>query len=325
MIVPLFNAEKYLPVCLESLLIQTLTDFEVLVVDDCSTDSSVEIAESFLERFGGRLKIVTLEENTGSGSVPRNVGLDLSRGKYIYFVDNDDLLVDNALETLYTLAEEYRADVIHMDYYFEHHNSADPSEVSLMRWGNSNLQEVTLETNDLAKRVEKFLSQTFSWMPWTKFLRREFLVDNGIKFPRMTISDDLIWTFEILCLAKNFLRIPTPLYIYRANDASILRRKRTTEEKLIFWMNPLIGGFEILENFMNQIEFFVRNPRLRLRVLHFFGTTHFNLMEEYFKGLSSPEVWQIFMSEFKKAGSSQPALISYLIFIANIYRNELMK
>ena len=194
-----------------------------------------------------------------------------------------------------------------------------------MKWGNSNLQEVTLETNDLAERVEKFLSQTFSWMPWTKFLRREFLVDNGIKFPRMTISDDLIWTFKILCLAKNFLLIPTPLYIYRANEASILRRNRKTEEKLIFWMNPLIGGFEILENFMNQIEFFVRNPRLRLRVLHFFGTTHFNLMEDYFKELSSPEVWQIFMREFTKAGSSQPALISYLIFIANIYRNELKK
>ena len=62
-IIPVYNAEKYLAVCLESLLIQTFADFEVIVVDDCSTDSSLAIAESYLEKFGGRLKILALEEN----------------------------------------------------------------------------------------------------------------------------------------------------------------------------------------------------------------------------------------------------------------------
>ncbi|MBR2518452.1 MAG: glycosyltransferase [Selenomonadaceae bacterium] len=320
-IIPLYNAEKYLSVCLESILNQTFTDFELLVVDDCSTDSSYAIAESYLEKFGGRLKIISLPENTGSGVVPRNVGFDLSCGKYVCFVDNDDILVDNALETLYNFAEKYQTDVVYMDYYFAY----DFSEVSVMRWGNSNLQEPTLETNDIAERVEKFCDQTFSWMPWTKFVRRDFLIDNKIKFPRMKISDDLLWTFEIFCLAKNFLRIPTPLYIYRTNDASILHRERTPEEKIIFWTSPLLSGFELLETFMNRIDFFVKNPRIRLRVLHFFCTLHFNLMEEPFKELSSPEVWETFLHEFSKAGSTHPVLISYLLFISNIYRNELKK
>ena len=61
-IIPMFNAEKYLAVCLESLLIQTLQDFEVIVVDDCSTDNSVAIAENYLEKFGGRLKIIALKK-----------------------------------------------------------------------------------------------------------------------------------------------------------------------------------------------------------------------------------------------------------------------
>ena len=64
-IIPLYNAEKFLPTCLESLLIQTFSDFEVIVVDDCSTDSSLTVAENFLERFNGRLKIISLPENTG--------------------------------------------------------------------------------------------------------------------------------------------------------------------------------------------------------------------------------------------------------------------
>ena len=97
-IIPVYNAEKYLGVCLESLLIQTLQDFEVIIVDDCSTDASPAIAESYLEKFGGRLKIIYLEKNTGSGAVPRNEGLRFSRGEYVFFMDADDLIIDNALE-----------------------------------------------------------------------------------------------------------------------------------------------------------------------------------------------------------------------------------
>ena len=117
-IIPVYNVEKYLAVCLESLLIQTFTDFEVIVVDDCSTDNSLAIAESYLERFGGRLKIFSLEENTGSGAVPRNVGLEVASGKYVYFVDDDDLLIDIALDTLFNYAEEYQAQVVYMEKFF---------------------------------------------------------------------------------------------------------------------------------------------------------------------------------------------------------------
>ena len=117
-IIPVYNVEKYLAVCLESLLIQTFTDFEVIVVDDCSTDNSLAIAESYLERFGGRLKIFSLEENTGSGAVPRNVGLEVASGKYVYFVDDDDLLIDIALDTLFNYTEEYQAQVVYMEKFF---------------------------------------------------------------------------------------------------------------------------------------------------------------------------------------------------------------
>ena len=108
-IIPLYNAEKYLGVCLESLLIQTLQDFEVIVVDDCSSDNSCAVAESFLEKFSGRLKIIYLEKNTGSGAVPRNEGLRFSRGEYVFFMDADDLIIDNALEKRFTLPQKNSA------------------------------------------------------------------------------------------------------------------------------------------------------------------------------------------------------------------------
>ena len=104
-IVPLYNAEKYIAECLESLLAQTFKNFEVIVVDDCSTDSSCAIVESYRERFGGRLTLSHTKKNSGNPAVPRNKGLMLSRGEYIYHVDNDDVIIQTALEEMYSLAK----------------------------------------------------------------------------------------------------------------------------------------------------------------------------------------------------------------------------
>lgn len=323
-IIPVYNAEKYLPVCLESLLIQTLTDFEVIVVDDCSTDNSLVIAESYLERFGGRLKIFSLEENTGSGAVPRNVGLEYASGKYIYFVDADDLLIDVALEELYTCAEEFRAEVVYMDSGFVCGAEILPKSIVAREWDSTfSVEEPTFEPNDLNERVKKFLKNGFVWSPWTKFLRHEFLIDNGIKFPSMRTSEDGSWTFEIICLAKKFLRVPNPLYVWRSNENSITRINRSLEQDLIFWINPLIIGLDYLEEFMSSLEFFKLNPAVRLEVLELFATIHFQHLSRAFKELEPQELYEIIWREFSKAGSTQPALIAYLLVMNNLFRNEL--
>ncbi len=118
-IIPMYNAERYVAECLDSLLAQTFTDFEVIVVDDCSTDSSVAVVESYLERFGGRLKLMRTIKNTGSGTEPRNFGLAYSRGEYVYFMDNDDAVTPSALEELYTHAKNFDADVVQCEKYYE--------------------------------------------------------------------------------------------------------------------------------------------------------------------------------------------------------------
>ena len=323
-IIPVYNVEKYLAVCLESLLIQTFTDFEVIVVDDCSTDNSLAIAESYLERFGERLKIISLEENTGSGAVPRNVGLEVASGKYVYFVDDDDLLIDIALDTLFNYAEEYQAQVVYMEKFFSCGEEPIPAEVNLSAWCHkkSFVEEPTFETKNLSERVEKFLGSIFCWSPWAKFLRRDFLIDNEIKFPPMTIAEDVVHTFKIICLARNFLRVPTPLYIHRENDSSIMLRKRSPEQMIKFRTSPLITGLDCLDEFMRDLEFFKQNPVVRLQVLNFFVILQIENMKDALKSFEPHEVYEIFLREFSKAGSTQPALISYLLVINNLFRNE---
>ena len=319
--IPLYNAEKYLGACLESLLIQTLKNLEVIVVDDCSTDSSPVLAESYLEKFGGRLKIITLPQNTGSGAVPRNVGLEYAQGKYVFFMDADDLIVDNALERLYNFAEEYRAEVIYMERCY----LCDAEKnLTLAAWTKAILKnKILFESENLGERVHMLINFHFYWPPWSKFLRRDFLIDNDIKFPQMTIAEDVVWTFKILCLSKNFLRIPTPLYIYRSNETSMMGRKRSLESEIIFWTNPLILGLDCLDEFMRGLEYFQKNPVVRLQVLNFFALMQFDNMKDALGSLDAAEVYEIFLREFTKAGSTQPALISYLLLMTNLYRNEL--
>ena len=156
-VIPMYNAEKYLAVCLESLLIQTFTDFEVIVVDDCSTDNSCAVAESYLEKFGGRLKILTLEENTGTPGLPRNVGLEFSQGEYICFVDADDLLVDDALKTFYQFAEDYRADVVYTEAGYICNEEPIPKFIVEDSWDEKlTVKEPTLESENFAIRMQKF-------------------------------------------------------------------------------------------------------------------------------------------------------------------------
>ena len=325
-IIPMYNAEKYLGVCLESLLIQTFQDFEVIVVDDCSTDNSCAVAESYLERFGGRLKIISLEENTGSGAVPRNVGFEHARGKYIYFMDNDDLLIDIALETLYNYAEKNLATIVCMSKYFSCDEELVPKNLTAQTWGADFIpDEAFFEPYDLTQRVEKIMRFSFIWAPWGKFLRRDFLIDNGIKFLPMTIAEDVIWTLELTCLAKNFLRISEPLYVYRENKSSIMRRTQTPKQMIIFRTNPLIKGIDYLEEFMRGQEFFRENPMLKLKILDFFACINLGNITEAMKYLNPIEAYEVILREFSKAESTQPALISYLLVMNNLYRNELAK
>ena len=323
-IIPMYNAEKYLGVCLESILIQTLTDFEVIIVDDCSTDSSLAIAESYLEKFGGRLKIITLEANTGSGAVPRNIGLEYARGKYICFVDNDDLLIDVALEELYNCAEEYKADVVYAEALLMCDAEPIPKKFEPAFWEPSlTVDKPTLETDDFTKRIEKFVEIKIRWTPWGKFLRRDFLIDNGIRFLPLKIIEDGIWTLELLCLAERWLRIPTPFYVYRSNENSITGRKRSPEQLLKFWTNPLITGIDYLDKFMSRFEFFRQHPNYNVRVLNVVANECFQFMRKAFKELEPRELYEIFRQEFQN-DKEHAALIAYLLFITNTYRNELL-
>ena len=167
-IIPMFNAEKYIEQCLDSIADQTFEDYEVIVVDDCSTDRSVALTEAFYERkIGGRSQfhLLKLPENSGGASIPRNQALKLARGKYVTFVDSDDLLIDNALEILFNVAEKFQADVVDAEKFFVRRDGFGintNSGMTVTSWQTAPfVNKPTLETNDIDERVVAFCQRRF--------------------------------------------------------------------------------------------------------------------------------------------------------------------
>jgi len=113
-IVPVYNTEKYLAACLDSLVNQTLKEIEIICVDDGSTDSSLKILREY-EAKDSRLKVIT-QENKYAG-VPRNTGIDAAAGKYVYFADSDDYCDLSLLEKAYSKLAETHADIVYFNHY----------------------------------------------------------------------------------------------------------------------------------------------------------------------------------------------------------------
>ena len=265
-IIPLYNAEKYIADCLKSLLAQTFQNFEVIVVDDCSTDSSCAIVESFIPKFGGRLTISRMEKNSGSGALPRNKGMMLSRGEYIFFLDSDDLFTKTALDEMYSLAKDYDADVIYCERHYEVDNDGSNARIGIRQRGEL-VSKPTFETEILNERINGILNERFSVSTCFKFIRRDIMIEHEIFFPHVCPSEDDIWTYGLIFYAKKFLRVPNAVYVRRHSENSVMRSKKTPQQQINFWLNPVLFGLKSLDNLMSKHEFFQQNPQYRYAML----------------------------------------------------------
>ena len=311
-IVPMYNAEKYIGQCLESLLAQTFADFEVIIVDDLSTDSSCAIVEGYAPKFNGRLALLQLDRNTGSGAVPRNTGLKFARGEYIFFADADDLLTLTALEELYTLAKDFDADVVYCEKYYAARFDLSEVIIHSEQHGGSFVECPTFESDDLTERVQKILQDDFWVTPWCKFLKRSLLVDNEISFPPCKISEDDIWTYELVFCAKKFLRVPNIVYLWRQSEDSIFRRNRSPQREIKFWVNPLVNGLKHLDDFMGKLEFFRVNPQFRLAILdHFASGRCLAQLSKVAAQVEPLELYETIRDGFKDTLGAQDVLIAW--------------
>ena len=312
-IIPMYNAEKYIGKCLDSILAQTFQNFEIIVVDDCSTDNSYAIVESYKEKFGGRLTLMRMEQNTGGGGFPRNRGLLFSRGEYIYFMDSDDMIRDNAFKEMYTLAKQFNADIMH---YIKSYDANDDGLIlkldSNRVYGSMNK---VLVNDDLLYRLNLIVKDGFWYAPWRYFIKRDLIAEHEIFFPKITILEDQIFIRNLLFHAKRLLIVPNALYIYRQSVNSVMRSKRELLQGIKVSLESTIIATKLLANTMNKIEFFRSNRNHTYTILqHFLFGQLYRFFHEY-NEKSSADIYEAIKFNFAERLGENDVLVSMLLTI----------
>lgn len=222
-ILPIYNVEKYLPQTIKCLQDQSFQAFEVVMIDDGSTDNSTQIAVN-IAQMDKRFKYYR-QENSGL-SASRNAGFRLAEGKYILYLDSDDTLELNTLEELYTLAEVEMLDLIVfsgvMDYYDREENKIIKSE----KCGNQ-IDEKCDSGRELYKILRKKQSY-FTGAPF-QFVRKSVLRRNQILFYEGILHEDHLYTFQLINSVGKCAAISNKYYHYRMRPGSITKGSRFRE------------------------------------------------------------------------------------------------
>ena len=261
-IVPMYNAEKYIKICVDSILMQTFQDFEVIIVDDCSTDNSYKICT---ELYGNNKKVRLLrhEKNLGLPSFGRNYGLEKSVGEYVWFVDNDDAILPNALEKLHKAiqAETGGVDAVHLlGLYTTPQNDNKPIDLSKLTFHCENRNEGFVDEDIIHRLQKNWLSNRIDASTWLGIYKREFFTKHKIKFPHCR-ADDVPIAFAGICFAKRYLMLRDAFYIWRIRDQSLSHSKTVTQLCNSLTSLPIL--FNSVTELMSKIPEIVDNRILK--------------------------------------------------------------
>jgi len=219
-VIPVYNAEKYLHNCVESLMSQTLTQAEFIFVDDESSDSSVSILKHY-QKLDDRIQIY--QQKNARAGIARNNGMSHATGKYITFLDSDDIMLPDALEAFFAQAEKTNADiVISAAYYF----SDDVKKRIIAEWC---LRENYLPKTEVfsVDTHAKYIFQVSAGAPWGKLYRSSFLREHGLYFPNAPRAEDFFFVYWAFAAAERITttREKTVLYRIVAGNGSLEDQK----------------------------------------------------------------------------------------------------
>lgn len=233
-IVPVHNSEKYLRECLQSAVIQTFNEIEILCIDGGSRDLSPEIIKEFQEK-DSRIELIE-DSNTGYGH-KLNVGIGRARGKYIMVLESDDRMCPNMIECLYTIAEQHGVDIADSDYYeLFHHKGYEYKH-------KKNKYEIPEMYNCLLTNRGRDEKSIASFGIWTALYRKDFIEEQNISFNESEGASfqDTSFLFMTSMFADSVYHLSLPLYQYRIDNTG----SSVKDDKKLF---EIVGEFEFLRH-----------------------------------------------------------------------------
>lgn len=262
-IIPVYNIERYIEKCLESVLIPNV---EIIVINDGSRDSSLEIINFFVENNQNySIKIID-QENKGLAET-RNVGLEASSGKYIWFVDGDDYIENVAMKEITDLIGREAIDV----YSFGYNVVESTTEELIRKIEYSN--ETERDINNKLKLTKNLVCNV-----WRYIVRKDFLIENNIKFRKDKVCEDIEWCIKVFSNIKEMKILNVNLYNYRQNrDDSIMSNVS---------LNRMVDVFENISYSFDYVNNKKINNKIKKILLmnlykqYLYNTYNINLMKK---------------------------------------------
>lgn len=236
-IVPVYNAEKFLPQCLDSLVNQSLDDYEVILINDGSKDSSAEIIEQYKNKYPQIINAVTVQ-NGGQGRA-RNIGMKMAKGKYLGFADSDDWVSPDMFRLMYEKAEAEGADL----------TVCDIEE----RYDNGGSRRINMSQYERLIKIDTAV--------WDKLIRRDLA--EGVYFPENKIwYEDLAFVIKIALKSKKQARLSEPLYFYRVGQESTMNNNNSRKNLDIITILEDLKAFMLPLGYKEEFNSLVINHLL---------------------------------------------------------------
>lgn len=213
-VTPVYKVEKYIGDCIQSVVNQTYPSIELVLVDDCGDDKSIDIVNDFISKThkeGLEFKLIHHDHNQGL-SVARNHGIEVAKGDYVLFLDSDDMLEPKCIDHLVKRMEETDADFVVCDHYSDKENEGVGGKLS----ASIDLVEGKEEC------IQSFAKIWFNLAAWCKLLKRDFIEKYNLYFREGIINEDAPWIFQLCLNANKIAFLHEKLYYYRYNTNSIM-------------------------------------------------------------------------------------------------------
>lgn len=208
-IVPIYNTEKYLPRCIDSILAQTYTGFELILINDGSTDNSGAICDEYAAKDK---RIIVVHKENGGVSSARNQGIKIAKGEWIMFVDSDDYILKKHLQSFFNIDSNVEFKIGGMETFGNEIISISPISQNIIRVNiiNSNYRYINI------------------YSPCSKLYKRKIIINNCLKFDKnITVSEDLLFNLKYLLFCKCIELCPYAIYKYNKVEDFIIKHPLT--------------------------------------------------------------------------------------------------
>lgn len=253
-IVPAYNVEKYLSNCIKSLVTQKGIDYEIIIVNDGSTDKTSLIAKRLSVEYGNIIKVIE-QKNKGLGGA-RNTGIGIATGKYIAFVDSDDYLMNNAFGIIFQKIGFEEFDLLN----FGHKKVYDFNPII----DENSENDIMIKRMNNLEAIKQFFSDNITSYSWDKIYKKSLIVDNKIEFTEKTYFEDMRVSYECVMNSKNVIQVSLQAYRYLQRSNSITKSLTSSH------LNDFISEYnKILKNIPNNMEINAKRELEEFKILKY--------------------------------------------------------